>query len=311
MTPAGWSPVDQALMHAARVPAVQERVVEAASRLGVRARQRYGDALKPLKRTHPQRAAWSVAQVAAVNAREWRDRGYPSGGDGGGRAGSETWCFTHQRAAGRCSDGAACEVESMAPSGDRLSDIALAHDEASTVFHRANQAAWRVMRAVELTKWPAVFNALADLLAIMDEAAGLAPMPAPTDLNTPETSCAVHAKAGMWAAPSHTRQGVNVCDYCYRAHRTTGQWPDKAWLEAASRNDQRTVRRCRTAAMELTEEEAKMQRTGRWFGAADLALGVRANWAPVGRLVPEQAGEETSPHDLTPPTILNMMEMSD
>lgn len=246
MTPAGWSPVDQALMHAARVPDTQSRLIEARDRLTTRARQRYSDALKPLKRTHPQRAAWSVAQVAAANAREWADRGYPSGGDGGRSSGHRD-----------------------------LSDVIGKQDPAADVAHRAHQATWRVMRAVELTQWPNAYNALCDLLAIMEEAAGLAPMPAPDDLNTTDPCCENHAKVGKWAAPSVKRAGLTVCRYCADAHRSTGQWPDSAWLAAADAGDQRTIRRLRTAAMQRTEAEAKEQRTGRWFGAGDLALGVR------------------------------------
>lgn len=298
MTPAGWSPVDQALAHAATIPDTQHRVIDARDRLAARARQRYADALKATKRRHPTRGAWTVAQVAAVNAAEWRDRGYPTGGDGGrSSTSSETWCFTHERAAGRCPPSAACEVESLAPSSDRLADMALGHDEASTVFWRAHTHAHAAMQAIARDQWPGVYNALCDLQAVMEEAAGLAPMPAPDGLNTTDPSCENHAKAGKWAAPSVKRAGLLVCRYCYDAHRDTGQWPDTAWLSAADRNDQRTIRRLRTAAMLLTEEETK-------GGLIDVATGrVRSKGmaemhGPTG---PAPGAQRIRPHDLTPP----------
>lgn len=228
MTPAGWSPVDQALAHAATIPDTQHRVIDARDRLAARARQRYADALKATKRRHPTRGAWTVAQVAAVNAAEWRDRGYPTGGDGGRSSGHRD-----------------------------LSDVIGKQDPAADLFWRAHTHAHTVMQAIARNQWPGAYNALCDLQAVMEEAAGLAPMPAPDGLNTTDPSCENHAKAGKWAAPSVKRAGLLVCRYCYDAHRDTGQWPDTAWLAAADRNDQRTIRRLRTAAMLLTEEETK------------------------------------------------------
>lgn len=245
MTPAGWSPVDQALMHAARIPAAQARVVEAASRLGVRARQRYGDALKPLKRTHPQRAAWSVAQVAAVNAREWADRGYPSGGDGGRSSGHRD-----------------------------LSDVIGKQDPAADVAHRAHQATWRVMRAVELAQWPNAYNALCDLLAVMEEAAGLAPMPAPQLLND-TSGCQNHLRAGATWPSEFNHAGERACRWCRDQHAMFGDWPPPAVVEDHDRGGRTEVRKWINARIEEGAAAPRKDRKGRWFGAGDLALGVR------------------------------------
>lgn len=242
-----WRPIDDALAAVATLAGDttdHQRVRDAAVELDAAARQTVAAALRARKLVrvlpHPE---WPVAKLAGRNALEWRDRGYPTGGSGGGSS-------DHRD----------------------LGDVIVKPDEPARLWWDAHQRSLEARTAVAKLRrggstrheCQAAWRAISGLHALMLEAAGLTGGPAPAMLNDNGTGqCWNHRRHGaVWPADV-THAGQDVCRWCRDQHDGWGDWPPGEVVEDHDRGGRVAIaawRRGREAAAESNGDTVKAKK---------------------------------------------------